>query len=353
MKLYDYTGVIHLHSAYSPDGRVPVGDILKAADESGLDFLMLTDHFSLDARRDGDEGWHGGVLLIVGQEISPRFNHYLAFGIDEAVILDESDTGCRPQDYIDRVDRLGGIGFIAHPDHEGTKVFHVKHFPWNDWSVSGYTGIGIWDFMTDWQSSLRGLCSGLAGYLFPAYVLQGPKKITLQRWDKLNATGRVVGIGELDNHDTPYTIWGGITVGIFPFRRAFRFIRTHLLLDNALKGEPEADIEALLQALKRGRAYIAMEYFNEAGGFSLTLSDAAREVTVGDQFLLQGEAVLRVTAPRKGKIRIVCDGDPCAEVVGKRLAYTVSRKGAYRAEVYVRRCGTYRPWIFSNPIYVQ
>ncbi|MBA7581284.1 hypothetical protein ES708_23186 [subsurface metagenome] len=132
MKLYDYTGVIHFHSSHSPDGRVPVGDIVQAADENGLDFLMLTDHFTLGARRSGKEGWHGGVLLIVGQEISPRFNHYLAFAIDEEVIVDEEDTECRPQDYIDRVGQLGGIGFIAHPDHEGTQMFHVKHFPWQN-----------------------------------------------------------------------------------------------------------------------------------------------------------------------------------------------------------------------------
>ncbi len=352
MKLYDYTGVIHFHSAHSPDGRVPVGDIVRAADENGLDFLMLTDHFTLGARRSGKEGWHGNVLLIVGQEISPRFNHYLAFAIDEEVVVDENDTECRPQDYIDTVGQLGGIGFIAHPDHEGTQMFHVKHFPWKDWSVSGYTGMGVWDFMTDWQSTLRGLPSALAGYLFPAHVLKGPREITLKRWDDLNKTGRVVGIGELDNHDTPRKVWGA-TVGIFSFRRAFRFIRTHLLLDNPLKGEAQGDIKALLKALEQGRAYIAMEYFLDARGFSLTLSDADREIAMGDEFSLKGDAVLRVTVPGKGKIRIIQDGHLCAEAVGVNMTYTISQRGVYRAEVYAKIWGKYRPWIFSNPVYVK
>jgi len=351
MKPYDYTGVIHFHSSYSHDGRIPVGDILQAADENGLDFLMLTDHFTLGARKSGKEGWHGGVLLVVGQEISPRFNHYLAFGIDEEVVGDEDDMEWRPQDYIDRVRRLGGIGFIAHPDHEGTKMFHVKHFPWKDWSVSGYTGIGVWDFMTDWQSTLRSFSRALIGYLFPAFVLKGPRGITLERWDDLNKTGRVVGIGELDNHDTSRTILG-ITLSIFPFRKAFRFIRTHLLLDNPLQGETEKDIKALLEALERGRAYIAMEHFRNATGFSLTLSDEDRAVTMGDQFALKGDAVLQVTAPEEAKIRIIHDGHPCAEAVGTDLTYTVSQKGVYRAEAYTRIWGRYRPWIFSNPVHV-
>lgn len=352
MKLYDYTGVIHLHSYHSFDGRIPVDDIVQMADENGLDFLMLTDHSTLGARRSGKEGWHGGVLLVVGQEISPRFNHYLAFAIDEEVVVNQDDMECRPQDYIDRVGKLGGIGFIAHPDHEGAKMFHVKHFPWKDWSVSGYTGMGVWDFMTDWQSTLRGFPSALAGYLFPAHVLKGPREITLKRWDDLNARGRVVGIGELDNHDTPRKVWG-MTVSIFPFRRAFRFIRTHLLLDNPLRGDAQEDIKVLLKALKSGRAYIALEYFRDARGFSLTLSDADREVTMGDEFLLRGEAVLQVMAPEKGKIRIIKDGNLCAEVVGKNITYAVLQKGVYRAEVYAKIWGKYRPWIFSNPVYVR
>ncbi|MEA3487290.1 MAG: CehA/McbA family metallohydrolase [Thermodesulfobacteriota bacterium] len=352
MELYDYTGVMHFHSSYSFDGRVSIEEIIKAAGENGIDFLMLTDHSTLGARRDGLEGWNGGILLVVGQEISPRFNHYLAFGIDEELIVDENDIGYRPQDCIDRVNALGGVGFIAHPDHAGTEKFHVKHFPWRDWSVSGYTGMGIWDFMTDWQSTLTNLPGALIAYLFPAYVLKGPRKITLKRWDHLNKKGRIVGIGELDNHDTPRKLLG-MTVGIFPFKRAFRFIRTHLLLDNPLKGEAEEDMTVLLNALKNGRAYIAMEYFRDAKGFSVLLSDLNREVTMGDEFSLKGEAFLNVKIPERGKIRIIQDGGVVAETVGKKIMYKISQEGVYRAEAYLKVWGKYRPWIFSNPVHVR
>ena len=352
MELYDYTGVIHFHSLYSFDGRVSIEEIIKAAGENGLDFLMLTDHSTLGARKDGFEGWNGGILLVVGQEITPRFNHYLAFDINEELIVNENDIECKPQDYIDRVNALGGIGFIAHPDHEGTEKFHVKHFPWQDWSVYGYTGMGVWDFMTDWQSTLKSLPSALIAYLFPAYVLKGPRDKTLERWDHLNKEGRVVGIGELDNHDTPRKILG-ITVGVFPFKRAFRFTRTHLLLDNPLKGKAEEDIKALLNALANGRAYVAMEYFRDAKGFSLSLSDFNREVTMGDEFSLKGEALLNVKIPEKGKIRIIHDSRLFAETIDKDITCKILQRGIYRAEVYLKVRGRYRPWIFSNPVYVR
>ena len=95
------------------------------------------------------------------------------------------------------------MGFIAHPDHEGTALFHVKHYPWTDWSVTGYTGLGIWDFMTDWQNSLSGYLRAILSYAFPAFFLRGPSPKTLARWDVLTRERRVVGIGELDNHDDP------------------------------------------------------------------------------------------------------------------------------------------------------
>ena len=154
MNLYDYSGVIHIHTSFSFDGHEDIKKVIEAAKEHKLDFLMLTDHDHLEARDKGWEGWQGNTLIIVGQEVSPRFNHYLAFDITHPVAFSDDPEGKRPQEYINEVNRQGGFGIIAHPDHEGTQTFHVKHYPWNDWTVDGYTGMSVWDFMTDWQKSL-------------------------------------------------------------------------------------------------------------------------------------------------------------------------------------------------------
>ena len=96
LHLTDYAGVIHLHSAYSFDGRAPIAEILAAANESGIDFLLLTDHGTLQARSDGWEGWHDGTLLIVGEEIAPRFNHLLAFQLPESIMPAEDPPDACP-----------------------------------------------------------------------------------------------------------------------------------------------------------------------------------------------------------------------------------------------------------------
>ena len=81
--MHDLSCVVHLHSVHS-DGTGTVPEIARAARRARADVVLLTDHDSLEARRQGEEGWYGDdVLVLVGTEVSPsRSNHYLAFGIE-------------------------------------------------------------------------------------------------------------------------------------------------------------------------------------------------------------------------------------------------------------------------------
>jgi hypothetical protein len=352
MNLHDYAGVIHFHSHYSYDGRIPVSTIVDAARVNTVDFLMLTDHSTMLARTDGFEGWNKGVLLIVGEEIAPRFNHYLAFGHKQAVDCAEKEPDLPPQTYIDRVNALGGFGFIAHPDHAGTKLFHVKHYPWLEWSVSGYTGLGIWDFMTDWQNSLTGYLRSILSYALPAFFMRGPCSATLARWDTLTKERPVVGIGELDNHDTPQDLWG-ITVAIFPFSRVFNLIRTHIITDRPLTGNSDDDIRSVLTSLQKGRCYVSLDYFHPATGFSMIIGDSNTQATLGERFSLRDTAELHASIPRRGRIRLIRNGSVAQETIGQSLSYRVREAGVYRIEAYLKTWGRFRPWIFSNPVYVD
>jgi len=341
MKFFDYTGVIHIHSEYSFDGSTSVADIVKAAEENHIDFLMLTDHGTLMAREMGLEGWHGDTLLIVGQEISPRFNHYLAFQIERAIDLPGDISAWQPQEYIDQVVKQGGFGIIAHPDHDGAPKFHVKHYPWKDWSVSKFDGLGIWDFMTDWQSSLSGYAKALASYLFPAAFLSGPKRETLRRWDTLNQMGRFIGVAECDNHNTRKEIFG------------FKYLRTHVLLDNPLLKENGTDIAAVCDSLRRGRAYIAHDYLEPATGFSFTLSDGGQVYSMGDELAHRTGMKIDVGLPVQGRIKVLADGTTIYEALAKECSLEVDSPGVYRIEAYLKSWGRFRPWIFSNPIFVR
>jgi hypothetical protein len=347
--LHDYAGAIHLHSAHSHDGRRTVAEIAHAAARCGLDFVLLSDHFNLTARQRGEDGWHGRVLVVAGEEISPRFNHLLAFGIDEPVLPQRGDT---TQAVIDRVRAQGGTCFIAHPDHKGAALFGVPSYRWRDWDVTGYAGLGIWDFMTDWQARLTSYPRALAAYFSPALALHGPEPETLARWDELGRTRRVAGIGELDNHDFRRQLWR-LDFSIFPFETACRMVTTHALLEEPFAKEAASDEVAVLGALAGGRAYICLEALGPGRGFEFYARQGEATLHMGGEAHLPGQAELVVRLPRPALIRLLRDGRQELAVFGVELHHVAGGPGVWRVECRVKRTGRWRPWIYSNPVYLR
>jgi predicted metal-dependent phosphoesterase TrpH len=111
---HDVSCAVHVHTTYS-DGTATVPELLAAARDAGAGAVLLTDHDSLKARRDGWEGHHDGVFLLIGTEVSPKRGHYLAFGVEEEI----PHEGRSPVDIAAAVRAAGGVGFAAHPFSHG------------------------------------------------------------------------------------------------------------------------------------------------------------------------------------------------------------------------------------------
>jgi hypothetical protein len=349
--MHDYAGGVHFHSAYSYDARVPLPRILKDASRAGLDFAILTDHFRLDARTEGFEGYHNDLLLIVGEEISPRYNHYLALNIQKPVVVWKTET--HAQRLIDEVNAQGGFGFIAHPDHAGAPLVGSRAYPWIAWNVSGYAGLSIWDLMSDWGSSLTSPWKTLLACLRPAHALKGPPAATLARWDELTQRTHCVAIGEIDNHGHRRSLFG-FTREIFPFEFAFRTIRTHVLLEKPLTKRADEDTRAILEALKLGQSYVSFDLWNDPAGFTFSIYDAQKRAWPGGEFLRQGQAILEAKLPSRGKVRLLRDGRLIKEEHRRAaLQWDVDVPGVYRIEAQQHVSGRWRPWIYSNPIWVK
>src|SRR5262249_49863124 len=156
--------------------------------------------------------------------------------------------------------------FIAHPDHAGAPLFGSRAYPWIRWDVHGFAGFGIWDLMSDWNTSLATPWSTFKACLNPGHALQGPPAKTLARWDELAQKGHVLVIGEIDNHSHKRSIFGFVRQ-IFPYSFAFRTIRTHVLLDSPLTRDAKKDEQSILAALKKGQSYVSLDLWNDPTGF--------------------------------------------------------------------------------------
>ena len=216
---------LHMHTRFS-DGTGTQNDIASAAIKAGLDCVIVTDHNVLV---DGVQRYYQEnnrkVLLLVGEEIhdqtrDPQKNHLLVFGVNREMAEFASD----PQHLINMVNQEDGISFIAHPDDPSAPLFNETDINWVNWDVRGFTGIELWNGLSEFKSLLSSRARAVYFAFFPDRVATGPFKKTLTRWDELLSIGRkVVAIGGSDAHALNAHM-GPVKRSIFPYEFHFQTI---------------------------------------------------------------------------------------------------------------------------------
>jgi hypothetical protein len=349
---FDVSCVTHVHSTYS-DGTATVPELLDAARAAGADAVLLTDHDSLGARRDGWEGMHEGVFLLVGTEVSPKHGHYLAFGLDDEV----PHAGRSALEIAEAVRAAGGVGFAAHPFSTGghmlmpslaRRIVLPHGWPALD-DPRGCDGIELWSLTTDAAEGWRTPAEAVRWLRDPeAAVGAGPPAHHLRRWDALSARRRVPALGGLDGHAPGIRIRGRVRSPL-SHARTFGLLRTLLLCGEPLSGDIDRDRAALLAALRAGAAWLTCPFVAPARGarFWAEHGDGATVPMGGET--PAGPATLRVRLPRAADVTVLRDGSAVAEQHGAALELDVDAHGVYRIEARIRD----RLWLLSNPIHFR
>ena len=339
---HEYVGALHIHSNFS-DGLRPIPEIAEIAGECGIDFLLFADHMTLEPIKRGLERWYDTVLSIIGYEINDKDNknHYLAFGLDEIL-----PPELAPSEYVRRTKEAGAVGFIAHPDEKRPSAAILPPFPWTAWEAEGYDGIEIWNHSSEWLEKLNNINKYY--YIFhPLRYLRGPEPETLVRWDIMNKTQVMPGIGGIDAHAYPYS-FGPFTIYIFRYKVLFKGIRTHILVKEKLSEDVSQAKETVLTALKTARCFISNYRWGDARGFRFKALSGGRTYLMGDTVHSESAEFI-VRTPLPGTLSLLKDGVPVMSVDGSELSYTASEPGAYRVEVKKKN----KPWIYSNHIRLE
>ena len=341
--MHEYVGAIHMHSVFS-DGSGKVDEIAGFADEVGLDYILLTDHNTLRALNEGMEGWYGNTLLLIGCEINDKENknHYLAFGIDEPF-----STRLPAQEYVKKVKEAGGIGFIAHPHEKRQSMKEHPPYPWLAWDAEGFTGIEIWNHMSEWMEGLTEE-NKYNRFMHPLRSIEKPPEETVARWDELNKDRMVVGIGGVDAHAHKLNLLGFFEVEVFPYKVLFKSVRTHILTDGSIeKDNLEHSKKVIYGALAEGRCFVSNYYHGDARGFRYFAESHGKVYQMGETVPLEDKVTLRVFLPNiTGTIKLIRNGKMIDETENIDSEFRIQKAGVYRIEVYIEE----KAWIFSNPI---
>ena len=139
--------------------------------------------------------------MLIGEEVhdqdrDPQKNHLLVFGANQEVSTLADDPGA----LIRAVKDSGGLSFIAHPTDPAAPAFGEHDISWEDWSVSDFTGLELWNGLSELKTLVSTRLHGAFYAFFPSLVAHRPIAATIQRWDELLQHARVVAIGGSDAH---------------------------------------------------------------------------------------------------------------------------------------------------------
>ncbi|UCC83295.1 MAG: PHP domain-containing protein [Gemmatimonadota bacterium] len=360
-------GVLGVHTQRSHDAVGSESEVVRAARDAGLDFVILSDHRSADSPQElwrVQTRYEDGVLLVRGQEISlgRDVGRVLVFGIDTVVTRWESS--------LDELGRLleahAATAVVAHSRSPRTRdSWRPRETPEiAGWEVFDLADVGRARLKDPWvvYHLLALAASAPIGRMHESLLRlhrDGFDQAAVAAFDSLYPWNRSTALGALDAH--PKTrVAGRLVPDYGPF---FKSIVNHIELASPLPRDAGVAMNALAAGLEAGGAFISFGNTQLARNFSLQLVAPGRgAVGMGRAVAWERRQYLRAGfwgGPRDRLIyRVVRDGEHRAWVSGAELAWPLDEPGVYRVEVYryTVRVGpltwNLRPWIFANPNWV-
>jgi hypothetical protein len=346
---------VHMHTTYS-DGSGTHAQIAESALRANLDAVIVTDHNVFVGGLDGYYQKDGKrVLLLVGEEVhdplrQPQKNHLLVFGAGREMCT----YGADPQRLIDQVQKSEGLAFIAHPHENALPMFGETDISWINWDVRGFTGLELWNGMSELKNVIHTYFDALFYAFFPQYIARGPLISTIQKWDELTAQGkRIFALGGSDAHCLNMHL-GPLRKKVFPYEFHFRSINNHLIVPEQFSGELLSDRKMVINALRQGHFFIGYDLPSPTRGFSFTARNREGTALMGDEIELFDGVTIQIRLPGPTECRLIKDGKVFKAWNDREiLTQTVNQPGVYRVECYIEYLGRRRSWIYSNPIYIR
>ncbi len=349
-------GVFHVHTRRS-DGSGSPDEIAAAAARAGLQFVIFSDHGD-GTRVAAPPAYRSGVLCIDAVELSTAAGHYVALDLPRAPYPLRGE----PRDVVEDVARLGGFGIVAHPASPNPRL------RWGEWTPP-LDGIEWLNGDSEWRDERGPLLLGaLLAYPFrPAAALAGlldRPEVPLQRWDELTRRRMVVGLAAADAHsrlgwseDDGEARGGAMSLHLPSYLASFREFANRAILLRPLSGDARADGRALLDAIRAGRVFAAIDAIGSPVTFDFTALTLFGPVPQGARVQARSAATLRVRVTAPGAtIVLLRNGAALVEHTGPELAYEApAASGVYRVEVRLPNAPGRPPipWIVSNPIYLE
>lgn len=313
-----YRGDLHTHTVHS-DGQWQPQELVDAAREAGLDFIVSTEHNTNTAH--GIWGHHASddLLIINGEEVTTRNGHLVAAGLRAGTWLDwrhRASDGTLPG-VLAEIQQQDGLAIAAHP-HAPCLGCQWKH------GYAGISAVEVWngEWTVDDEVSLQGWNTTL--------VESGPDRTWLPA------------VGASDTHES------GSPVGL---------AQTVVLAD-------DLTVPAILAGIRAGHCYLTE---SSEVSVELVASGGGVSAGIGERLAVPAETEVEievsVSGVAEGYVRFVTDEGWMAHLPipadGEKVSWRTTPAVSSYVRVEVRRTDQEAPFPFleqmaalTNPVFL-
>lgn len=359
---YDYAGVMNIHTKASSGSGTPE-EVILAAQESGVDFLIFTDLNGTTF----EETYNNNVLVMLGSEYRYLDSRILNFDSSREETLHSAGRTqvmfanllSEPSRSVDQ-----GMFILAHPLKPG--------YEWSGEYPVGLDAIEVFNLKAIWQWSYLNDKGSFAWTLitYPfnpalafARLFAESSKNEIALWDGLNRKRKVIGFVGSDAESRVSLL--GKTLEVPSYRTLFSIMKNHVLLTSELTGSLAADHKKVASALRSGQFYMSLDLFANPRGFNAYVQDSGGKIFPLGSSVRKGDKNLELVVQLPSKplvqyqVQVYRDGEKVLTSSSVKTVLPIRESGSYRIVVRLRVVmplpdgRMWIPWIYTNPINVK
>ncbi|MBE3557024.1 MAG: hypothetical protein IMW91_08165 [Firmicutes bacterium] len=237
----------------------------------------------------------------------------------------------------------------AQVKQRGGLLFTEAAIPTTEREMSQSDGWTLWDPWASYRQTTRSAPAVLWHLWFPYETITGVDPTLRAAWIKAGTPPAIAWSA------FPRLQWqlGQARLEWIPRDWALRAVRIHIVLHDMLPSDAQRARTVLVEALGKGRDFIAADGLADSKGAVFYIQDSKHVASPGESAVLEPFAVAHVLLPQRALIQLYRDGQLCAQREGRSATWTIRAPGRYHMEVRLWRGGHSRLWILSNAVQVQ
>lgn len=349
--LYDYKIALDVYSHLS-SGSGNMLSIAEEAKKARLNFVLLSDtnsFYDLDTDK-----YLFGIGMLSGTKITDNHRQFIYYSTNKKSFFQKGPSDFRNDPAAltiesHQINRPYDLSTLLKNHFDGMEVLNFKSIAQKSWKEAKLSTIwSILYYPFNPRLALIRLYNEPTAEIAIFDQLSQLKKVNF--FMGTEATARAI----------PFADW---LIKFPSYEMSFNIASQHVFLTSELTGEITNDSQKILEALKKGRSYIAFDALGDATGFESYIIDHRKKILSGDEIAFNSKLRLYYKLPAEPlpfyEVVLIKNGQRMNHLNTFEGLFTIDSPGVYRLQVRLSPtfplpdATKWISWIYTNNFYVN